>query len=418
MEAQERGNHWRELLPDPDAEYEREFTLNLSEIEPLAAAPHSPGNIEQISNLAGMRVDQVLIGSCTNSSYTDLCIVADILADNVVHPNVSLGIAPGSRAVFEMLSENGYTAKLLAAGARFLESACGFCIGNSMSPGTDAVSLRTSNRNFEGRSGTPSAQVFLVSPAIAAAAALHGKIVDPRVLTDMEFPVVEMPEHFKIDDRMFIHPPAAGSGVDVFRGPNIGAPPENAPLPEDIQGEATIKVGDKITTDHIMPAGARLKYRSNVPKYSTFVFEHTDPGFAARAAEKRDQGLHNIIVAGWSYGQGSSREHAALCPMYLGVKAVVAKSIERIHMANLFNFGILPLLFEHENDYDLIDTGDRLSIAGIRAAIESGGSVVLHNETQSSDIPLKAVFSPRQRAMLLAGGLLNYTRAQAAKSGH
>ncbi|NCC49849.1 MAG: aconitate hydratase [Spartobacteria bacterium] len=410
MEAQQRGGDWRELKADDDAEYERVVTINLSELEPLAAAPHSPGNIEKIADLAGKKVDQVLIGSCTNSSYRDLRTVAEILDGKTVHPNVSLGIAPGSREVFMMITKEGYATKLLAAGARFLESACGFCIGNHMSPGTDAVSLRTSNRNFEGRSGTKSAQVYLVSPEVAAVAALTGTIVDPRTARDLVCPRVGMPEVFDVDDSMFIPPSDTPDAVEVFRGPNIGDPPRNEPLPADLEGEAAIKVGDKITTDHIMPAGARLKYRSNVPAYAQFVFENTDPAFPARAAANRDRGLHNVIVAGASYGQGSSREHAALCPMYLGVKAVVAQSIERIHMANLINFGIVPLMFENEEDYARIEQGDKLSIHGIRDAIEKGEPVVLRNETQACDIPLQSDFSERQRALLLAGGLLNYTK--------
>jgi aconitate hydratase len=300
---------------------------------------------------------------------------------------------------------------MLASGARLLESACGFCIGNSQSPATNAVSLRTSNRNFEGRSGTKSAKVYLVSPAVAALAALHGKVVDPLAERTVKFPRVKMPKSFTEDDAMLIRPPTDGAGVQVIRGPNIGEPPRNVALPGTIRGVATLKVGDKITTDHIMPAGARLKYRSNVPAYSAYVFEGVDAGFARRAGELRDAGRHNIIVGGDSYGQGSSREHAALCPMYLGVKAVVAKSIERIHTANLINFGIVPLVFENAADYDPIEQGDELEINGIREAIASGaGRVAIRNVTKGLDVWVKVNLSQRQRGIILAGGLLNFTK--------
>jgi len=300
---------------------------------------------------------------------------------------------------------------LLAAGTRLLENACGFCIGNSQSPATDAVSLRTNNRNFEARTGTKSAKVYLVSPPIAALAAIYGRIVNPLEGTDIAYPRVKSPRTFDLDDALLLQPPADGSAVEIVRGPNIGDPPRNTPLPASLAGVATIKVGDKITTDHIMPAGARLKYRSNVPAYSNYVFENTDAGFAKRAAAERDAGQHNVIVAGESYGQGSSREHAALCPMFLGVKAVVAKSIERIHQANLINFGILPLLFENAADYDAVAQGDALQIAGLRESIQGEATrLILRNVTRGADIPLRAVFTERQRAILLAGGLLNYTK--------
>ncbi|MGM0431427.1 MAG: aconitate hydratase [Spirochaetota bacterium] len=416
MEAQGRGEDWRELKADLDAEYDQSLELNLSEVKPLTAQPHSPGNIAPIAQLAGRRVDQVLIGSCTNSSYQDLRTVAEILDGQHVAPHVSLGIAPGSREVLNMIAQEGHLAKLIAAGARILESACGFCIGNHMSPGTDAVSLRTSNRNFEGRSGTKSAQVYLVSPEAAALAAIRGTFVDPLEEQDIAYPEVEMPTSFYIDDSMFVFPPQEGDYVEVVRGPNIGDPPVNIPLPGEIHAKASIKVGDKITTDHIMPAGARLKYRSNVPAYSAFVFEQVDPDFPQRAAANRDRGLHNIIVAGESYGQGSSREHAALCPMYLGVKAVVALSIERIHMANLFNFGIIPFIFADPADYGRIEQDDELRIPNLHSQLEqaqhSGQPVTMENITRKRDIPLVAEFSPRQLALLRAGGLLNLTKQQ------
>ncbi len=409
LEAQGRGEAWRELLPDADAAYDREVTLDLAELEPLAAAPHSPGNIVPVSKLEGLKVDQVLIGSCTNSSYRDLKTVARLLEGKKIHPDVSLGIAPGSRQVLAMLARDGSLADLVDAGARLLENACGFCIGNSLSPGTDGVSLRTSNRNFEGRSGTKSAKVYLVSPEVAAVAALHGRIRDPE-RAGLACPRVAMPKAFALDDSLFVRPPADGSRVKIVRGPNIGAPPKNQPLPADLSGTAAIKVGDKITTDHIMPAGARLKYRSNIPAYAQFVFEPVDPGFAARAAALRDQGSHNVIVAGESYGQGSSREHAAICPMFLGVKAVLAKSFERIHEANLVNFGIVPLVFARAADYDRVTAGDRLRLPGIRRAIAEGQPPILRDDTAGVDIPLKLSLSKRQAAALLAGGLLNLVR--------
>jgi aconitate hydratase len=411
LEAQGRSASWSELSADPDAVYEREETINLSKLEPMAAAPHSPDNIVTVASLAGTKVDQVLIGSCTNSSYTDLKTVVKILEGHTVHADVSVGVAPGSRQVLKMLASESGLATLLASGARLLESACGFCIGNSQSPSTDAVSLRTSNRNFEGRSGTKSAKVYLVSPAVAALAALRGQVVDPLAEGAIKFPRVKMPKTFAEDDAMLIRPPADGTGVQVVRGPNIGEPPRNVALPGAIRGVATLKVGDKITTDHIMPAGARLKYRSNVPAYSAYVFEGVDAGFAKRAGELRDAGRSTFIVGGDSYGQGSSREHAALCPMYLGVKVVVAKSIERIHTANLINFGILPLVFEQAGDYDRIAQGDELEIAGAREAMAGGaGRLTIRNVSKGVEIQVKVNLSQRQRAIILAGGLLNYTR--------
>ena len=410
LAAQGREDQWIELLPDEEADYDRAIDLDLGDIEPMTAYPHSPGNVKPVRDFAGKRIDQVEIGSCTNSSYVDMITVARILKGKRVHPDVSLAIAPGSRQVLQMLAREGALADLIDSGARIMESACGFCIGNSQSPQTDAVSLRTNNRNFEGRSGTASAQVYLVSPATAAAAAITGVFTDPRDL-DMSYPEVYMPERFSIDDSMFI---ASGpdAGVEVYRGPNIGEPPLSDPLPADIAGEITIVVGDKITTDHIMPAGARMKFRSNVPRYARYVFEHVDPTFASRAAENRDRGVHNLIVAGESYGQGSSREHAALCPMYLGVKAVIAKSFERIHVANLINVGIVPLTFGDVADYARIESGDKVSIADIRGRLERGEALALIDQTKGLEIPLAYDLTDRQRAILMAGGMLNYTKPE------
>lgn len=316
-----------------------------------------------------------------------------------------------------MITREGLLDTLLAAGARLMENACGFCIGNSASPGSDAVSLRTSNRNFFGRSGTPSAQVYLVSPETAAVAALCGAFKLGSDIEGLDCPVVEQPARFDVDDRLFLAPADDPDAVEIVRGPNIGTVPLSDPLPEELQGVVAIKVGDKITTDHIMPAGQRLKYRSNVERYSQFVFENEDPDFAVRAAANRDKGLANVIVAGDSYGQGSSREHAALCPMYLGVRAVVAKSIERIHHANLVNFGIIPFVFEQEDDYDRILAGDALHIDDLRAAVGGDGRAVLVDEHSGTEIRIRVDVSDRQRGMLLAGGLLNQVRESSGAGG-
>ena len=406
LKAQGREEGFVELSADPDAVYDEIFELDLSSIEPLAACPHSPGNIKTVRELSGMAVNQVLIGSCTNSSYMDLKKAAAILRGHHIAPSVSLGVAPGSREVLLMITEDGTLDTLIKAGARILESACGFCIGNHQSPGTESVSLRTSNRNFYARSGTPSANVYLVSPETAAFSAITGVFSDPRK-SDADLSGITMPSSFIIDDSMFIKP---AFSEEIKRGPNIGEPPVNTPLPEKVKGHAVIKVGEKITTDHIMPAGARLKYRSNIPRYSEFVFESVDPSFPARAAAYRDKGECGFIIAGASYGQGSSREHAAICPMYLGIRAVCAVSIERIHQANLCNFGILPLLFRNEEDYEKIDQGDELELLSPRDAVVSG-KFILHDITKGLEIPMDLFASEDQRRTLLAGGRLNEVKA-------
>ena len=413
LAAEQREADWVELAADPDAEYEQEVTVDLAGLVPLAARPHSPDNIGTVREIAGTPVDQVCIGSCTNSSYRELATVARILRGRVAHPRVSLIVTPGSRQVLENLARDGYLADLLAAGARLTESTCGFCIGGSHSPGSRGVSLRTSNRNFRGRSGTEDAEVYLVSPETAAAAVATGVITDPRDL-GMDCPAVAMPDRFRVDDCMILEPapPEQAASVEILRGPNIGSPPENGPLPGRLDGEVTIKVGDKITTDHIMPAGARMKYRSNIRRYADFVFEGLDPTFSPRAAKIRDSGGHNVIVAGHSYGQGSSREHAALCPMYLGVKAVIAKSYERIHAANLINFGIVPLVFENESEYNLLDQGDVLEIAGLRDALGSGGPLTVRNATKGRSFTVTCTLSERQRRIVLAGGALNLVKGK------
>jgi aconitate hydratase len=408
LRAQGREADWLPLAADPDAAYERTVDIDLSALVPLAACPHSPDEVRAVRDIGPLPVQQVCIGSCTNASYKDLATVARILRGRTVHSDISFIVAPGSRQVVENLLRNGYLADLIGAGARLMENACGFCIGNSQSPSSGGVSLRTSNRNFLGRSGTKDARIYLVSPETAAAAVLTGRLTDPRDL-GMACPHIELPEQFYIDDRLIEKPDGAvdPDAVPIVRGPNIGAPPVNTPLPEALDGEATLKVGDKITTDHIIPAGARMKYRSNIPRYAEFVFEILDGTFPARAARIRDEGRHNVIVAGLSYGQGSSREHAAICPMYLGVKAVIAKSFERIHATNLVNFGILPLIFADEADYDRIAQGDRLTIPNLRAALEDGETLTVENRTKHLTFTVRHTLSPRQRALILAGGALN-----------
>jgi aconitate hydratase len=408
LKAQGRESDWIELGADDDAEYDRVVDIDLSRLEPLTAAPHSPGNIVRVSDIRELKVDQVMLGSCTNSSYKEIATAAKIMKGRKVHPDVSFGVAPGSRQVLQMTARDGYIADLIDSGARLQEAACGFCIGNSQSPKTTGVSLRTSNRNFEGRSGTVDARVYLVSPEVAAVAAITGKFTDPRE-AGLEYPKVEMPSKFLIDDSMFIFPTNTGKNVEIIRGPNIGTPPVNDKMSESIKGYVGIKVGDKITTDHIMPAGARLKYRSNVPKYSEFVFEPIDPAFPKRAMANKKNGLATVVVAGESYGQGSSREHAALCPMYLGVKAIIAKSVERIHAANLVNFGIISLSFKNMADYDRIDQGDEIEMPDIKMKLQNNEPVILIDKTKNMEIELVYNLSQRQKDILYEGGLLSYT---------
>ena len=414
LEAQERGDGWRPLAADADAGYDDVFDLDLSAVEPMAAGPHSPGNVMTVASLAGKKVNQVMIGSCTNSSYRDLKTVALLLRGKRLHPDVSGGLAPGSRQVVQMLMREGLLEPYISAGFRLHENACGFCIGIGGAPESGAVSLRTSNRNFEGRSGTFDAQVYLVSPETAAAAALAGQITDPRLLDNLGAEV-DRPDHFLVDDNLFLYRDTAGTGVpdaEIVRGPNVGAPPEGRPLPKALDGAVVIKVGDKITTDHIMPAGSRLKYRSNVPQYAHYVFEKVDPGFYDRAVANRDAGVHNIIVAGESYGQGSSREHAALCPMFLGVRLVIARGFERIHEANLVNFGIVPCLFADPADYDAVQPGDRITCGDLTVLL--AGRAMLRNVTQGRDFEAVTHLTERQRGIIAAGGLLRFT-AQARR---
>ncbi len=413
LRRENRENDWIPLEPDFDATYDKVIDLNLSEIEPMIALPHSPDNVKKVREVEGIKVNQVAVGSCTNSSFRDLMTVANILKGHVAHKNLEFAVAPGSRQVIEMISENGGMESLVKAGARIMETACGFCIGNSFSPGSGEVSLRTNNRNFKGRSGTEDANVYLVSPETAAAAVITGEITDPRKLDDMglKYEDIKLPERFIKDDSMYIFPlpKEEREKIVVFSGPNIQPIPKNDPLPVTLKGPATIKVGDKVTTDHIMPAGQYLKYRSNIPKYAEHVFEPLDPAFASRALENKAKGLANFVIAGESYGQGSSREHAALCPMYLGVKAVIAKTIERIHLANLANFGIVPLQFVNPTDYDLIEQGDEIEIPDVVKNLkEKKVEINAFDRTKNKEIKLKVMLTDRQRNFVLAGGLLPY----------
>ena len=408
LKAQDRADDWTEILPDPDAQYDEVIDIDLCALEPMAACPHMPDKVKTTEEIGKIKVDQVAIGSCTNSSFVDMMKVAKILKGKTVCPTVSLCIAPGSKQVLNMLAMNGALGDMIGAGARILESACGPCIGMGQSPNSGGISLRTFNRNFEGRSGTKDAGIYLVSPEVAAASALTGYLTDPRDLG--EAPTVEMPEHFTINDNM-IEPPASpeeAASIEVLRGPNIKPFPKTEPLPESITAKAVLKVGDNITTDHIMPAGAKiLPYRSNIPHLSQFCFVVCDESFPERIKAEGK----GIIIGGANYGQGSSREHAALVPLYLGVKAVITKSFARIHVANLVNAGILPFTFANEADYDRIDQMDQLELADIRTAMEHNTPVVLKNLTKNEEYPLDAShLSARQRAMLLCGGLLDYTR--------
>jgi len=412
LKAQLRQTDWRKITADPDAEYERIVDINLSELVPLTAKPHSPDNISTVRDVGEISVDQVCIGSCTNSSYKDMVTVSKILKGKVVHPRVSFIIAPGSRQVLENLAAEGYLADLIQAGARIMENACGFCIGYGQSPQTKGVSLRTSNRNFMGRSGTLDAEIYIVSPETAAAAVITGRFTDPRDL-GITYPEVRIPERFSIDDRLIIKPQDTKdpSAIEIYRSSNIGDPPKNVPFPDMINGEVTIKVGDKITTDDIIPAGTRMKYRSNIPKYSKYFFELIDGRFHERAERIRHKGKHNIIIAGLSYGQGSSREHAAICPMYLGVKVIIAKSFERIHSANLINFGILPVTFTNETDYDNITQNDTIEIPNIKKIIENNGKMIIQNTSRNTAFEVTYSLSERQKKILLSGGALNLIHA-------
>lgn len=399
LEAQGRGGDYVPLAADADAEYDEHIVIDLGELKPLAACPHSPGNVKPVSEIAGRKVDQVCIGSCTNSSYLDMMKVAAVLKGRTIAPGVSLTVSPGSRQVLTMLAENGALADIISAGARVLECACGPCIGNGQSPKQDAVSLRTFNRNFYNRSGTPSADVYLVSPETAAVSALAGVITSPE---GIELPDIKMPDKFLVNDNMILRPEDF-ENVEIVRGDNIKPFPKGKPLAPTLEGEALIKLGDDITTDHIMPSNAALlAYRSNIPYLSDYCLSNCDKEFPARAKAKGG----GFIVAGSNYGQGSSREHAALVPLYLGIKAVVAKSFARIHKDNLMNNGILPLVFADPSDYDKIDQGDRLRIDDAVGSVKSR-SFTLVDETRNIKIPLRLECGDRQQNMLICGGSLN-----------
>jgi aconitate hydratase len=405
LRAQGREADWQPLAADPGAAYDEEVELDLSALEPLVSLPSSPDNVRPVREVAGTPVAQVCIGSCTNSSYADLMAVAAILKGQTVHPHVSLTISPGSRQVYEMIARNGALADLIAAGARILEAGCGPCIGMGQAPATGVNSLRTFNRNFPGRSGTQGDQVYLASPAVCAASALRGAITDPRTLGAP--PAIVAPERFATDDAMIIAPCDTPQAVEVVRGPNIRPLPLRGPLEEELRGRLLLKLGDNITTDHIMPAGARvLPLRSNIPALAEHAFRPIDPSFPQRAREARG----GFIVAGENYGQGSSREHAALVPMYLGLKAVIARSFARIHAANLVNFGILPLILEGDIDDGLFAVGDEWRIPGVRQALRSGLPLTVQNLTRGTSFQVRHTLSPRQVEVVLAGGLLNHLR--------
>ncbi len=419
LTAQQRGDDFKPLNADIGAEYDRIIEIDLSDLEPMAACPSSPDNISKVRDIAGLKVAQVIVGSCTNSSYSDLMMAAAVLKGRKIDPMVEFAIAPGSRQVLNMLAKNGALADIISAGARLLESGCGPCIGQGFSPADNAVTLRTFNRNFAGRTGTKGDQAYLVSPETAVASAIMGEITDPQELTGImgiKYPAVELPKKFLIDDSMIVQPlsPEDARKAKVLRAPTIVVPESPKLLPENLSARVLLKCGDKITTDHIMPAGGFLKYRSNVPEYAKVVFncfnEKDKPTFAQRALQLKAEGIGGVIIAGLSYGQGSSREHAALCPMYLGVRAVIAKSIERIHKANLINFAIVPIEFADPNDYDRIGDADELQIDNLLESIQSSDKVVITDKTAGFEFAGKLDLSPRDRKILLSAGLLNYTR--------
>jgi aconitate hydratase len=415
LRAQGREEDWVEILPDPDAEYDEIIEIDLSQLEPLIACPHSPDNVVPVREVEGIKVDQVVIGSCTNSSFVDLTRAAKLLEGRKVHPDVIFAVAPGSKQALELITQNGTLLTFLKAGARILESACGPCIGMGFAPPSGGVSIRSFNRNFEGRSGTPDAKVYLASPEVCVACAIAGEIIDPRKL-GIPWVKVEMPERFPYGDEAFIEPlpEEEAKKVEIYRGPNIKPLPEFDELPESIEGEVSLIVGDNITTDHIMPAGAKiLPLRSNIYAISEYVYHYVDPDFVKRAKEIRDQkGKANIIVGGENYGQGSSREHAALAPRFLGVRAVIAKSFARIHHANLVNFGIVPLEFKHKEDYYKFSLGDELLIPDLKNRLQEGKEIVVINKTTGEEIVCTYNLTPKQISVLLKGGLLNWIKSK------
>jgi len=414
LSLQQREADFRELLPDPDALYADELTIDLSALEPLIACPDSPDRISPVRELAGKKVDQVCIGSCTNSSLRDLMRVASILRGKTINPEVSLVLSPGSRQVLAMLAENGALADLISSGARVLETACGPCIGMGQSPPSGSVSLRTYNRNFKGRSGTADAGIYLVSPETAAAAALTGKITDPRDMGSV--PAAFLPERFLIDDSMILAPSPEPEAVSVIKGPNISSIPRGELLPESLAAEVWLRVGDNITTDDIMPAGAKiLPYRSNIEKISRFVFNAIDPGFVERSDRRSEAGLGGVIIGGENYGQGSSREHAALAPRFLGVRVVVAQSFARIHKSNLINFGVIPLTFIQPESGGDMEPGLNLDFPALRGEVEGGSQVTAYDTAHDREYQLDLAVTARERSILLEGGLLNWIIRTAAR---
>jgi aconitate hydratase len=419
LAAHKREGDYEELAPDSDAEYDRVIKIDLSELEPMAACPSSPDNVRSVAEIAGMETGQVLIGSCTNSSFTDLMMAAAVLKGRRINKMVEFGIAPGSREVLQQLAANGALADMISAGARVLETGCGPCIGQGFSPGDGVVSLRTFNRNFSGRSGTQGDKVYLVSPETAVASALTGRITDPRTLNDIEYPKIEMPAEFEVDEGMIEAPltEKEATGTKILCGPTIVAPELPPVLSERLEGEVLLKCRDKVTTDDIMPAGAFLKLRSNVPEYAKVVFncfnKADKPSFAERALGLKKKSKGGVIVAEESYGQGSSREHAALCPMYLGVRAVIAKGFERIHRANLINFCIVPIVFSEAADYERVNEGDKLRIDGFAKAVKSSQEVKIADESGGFEFSGRLLLSSRERDILLSGGLLKYIRQKA-----
>lgn len=409
LAAQGREAVWQPFAADPDAEYDETVEINLDTLEPLIAQPHSPDKVVPVRQVAGLPVQQVSVGSCTNSSYRDLSIVAHVLSGKAIHPNLSMTVSPGSRQVYTTIARSGSLGNMIAAGVRMLESACGPCVGMGIAPNSGGVAVRSFNRNFEGRSGTPDAQVFLASPETCAATAIAGVITDPRDLGD--YPQIEMPERFEINDALLLAPAAEGEEaeqVEILRGPNIKPLPRFNALEADLSGPVLLKMGDNITTDHISPAGAKiLPLRSNLPAIAEYTFERVDKTFAARA---REAGA-SFVVGGSNYGQGSAREHAALAPRYLGVKAVLALSFARIHRTNLINFGVVPLIFDSAEEYAKVEQGDRLEIRHVREQLQAGTAITVHNLTKGLELKLNHNLSSRELAILLNGGLLNHIKA-------
>jgi len=410
MKRHNREAEWEECLVDPHAAYAEVVSIPLEEVVPLAAQPHSPDNVCPVKEIEGVKVDQICIGSCANSSYYDLAVVASVLKGNKVSPQVNLFITPGSRRVLSAITKSGVIAELLDAGARIMEPACGFCIGQGQLPPSGSVSLRTSNRNYQGRCGTKDAEVYLVSPETAALSALTGNITDPRSLGELHYPFIEEPETYPMEKELFISPDERDAEREIVKGPHIKEFPSFSPLEETLFGEVALLVGNNVTTDHIIPGGSYLRFRSNIARYAQFTFHQIDSEFPSRSLEIKEKGKDSIIVAGEGYGQGSSREHAALCPRFLSVRAVIALSIERIHQANLINYGILPLLFKRKEDYRQIEVGDKLKIERVRESLRGSIPLVLKNMREKIEIPLTHTLNQRHIEILILGGLINYQR--------